>query len=56
MEFKFPEKKPITLRLDKDILEQLDKLAEHHGVDRSAIIRVFINEGLTNAGAVEEDK
>ena len=39
-------KKPISLRIDEDLLELTKELARQHGLPYQAVIRVWIEEGL----------
>ena len=37
--------KPVMVRIPDDLLDHLDALAERHGVDRSHVIRTFLEAG-----------
>lgn len=41
-------KKPITLTLDEEILEELDKLGEKMGLNRSATVNMLLRGVLFN--------
>lgn len=41
-------KQLITLKIEPSVIEQLDDLAEMSGIDRSKLIRNFINNGLAD--------
>jgi len=39
---------PVTLRLDRDLLERIDDLAAASGVDRTELVRRLLADGLAS--------
>lgn len=55
---KRPERERVNFMIDKDVLDIVDEIAEDVGVGRSDVLRVFVNDGVTDSGYVgkNEDK
>ena len=43
---KLEVKKPVALRMDRELLTRIDKAAKHRGVSRNALISYYCSRGL----------